>query len=141
MNDTVKRKPGRPARGEEAHQNKQRPARVPMSAGNKLMVPDSLKEEGYQYYWAITGPDHPGKLAQMEAAYWEFVIRDGEKMELPAGKGNTHVLMRLPMEYYREDMAAQQKRNIDATQKDVQALGDSEYLPMGQTKVVERDII
>jgi hypothetical protein len=112
-----------------------------MSAGNKLNVPDSLKEEGYQYYWAITGPDHPGKLQQMEAAWWEFVLQGGEKVEQPAGKGNTHVLMRLPMDLYQEDMAAQQKRNIDATQKDVQALGDSEYVPMGQNKVVERDII
>jgi hypothetical protein len=136
-----KRKPGRPARGEEVHQNKSRPARVSMSAGNKLNVPDSLKEEGYQYYWAITGPDHPGKLQQMEAAWWEFVLHGGEKVEQPAGKGNTHVLMRLPMDLYQEDMAAQQKRNIDATQKDVQALGDSEYVPLSQKSVVERDII
>jgi hypothetical protein len=134
-------KPKNPDRGEAAHQNKQRPARVPMSAGNKLSVPDSLKEEGYQYYWSITGPDHPGKLAQMEAAWWEFVIHEGEKVERPAGKGNTHVLMRLPIEYYRQDMAEQQKRNIDATQQEVQALGDSEYVPMGQKSVVERDII
>lgn len=141
MNDQTKRKPGRPARGDSAHENKQRPARVPMSAGNKLAVPDSLKEEGYQYYWAITGPDHPGKLQQMEAAYWEFVVHNGNKVERPAGKGNTHVLMRLPMEYYIEDMQAQQRRNIDATQKDAQTLGDSEYVPMGQSKVVEREII
>ena len=135
------RKPGRPARGDEAHGNKERPARIPMSAGNKLAVPESMKEEGYQYYWAITGPDHPGKLAQMEAAWWEYVLHDGEKMEQPAGKGNTHVLMRLPMEYYLEDMKAQQRRNIDATQKDAQTLGDSEYVPMGQKMVVEREII
>ncbi len=128
-----------PDRGNE---NKERPTRVPMGSGHKLRIPDSLKEEGYQYYWAITGPDHAGKLAQMEAAWWEFV-RDGEgsKVEQQAGKGNTHILMRIPQKYYNEDMAAQQKKNLDATQSNVQALGDSEYVPMGQSKVVERDLI
>lgn len=139
--DQQKRKPGRPARGEEARSSKARPQRVPMSAGNKLMVPDSLKQEGYQYYWSITGPDHPGKLAQMEAAWWEFVLQDGEKVTQPAGKGNTHVLMRIEQKYYDEDMAAQQKRNIDASQVDIQSLGKDEYVPMGRKNVVERDII
>jgi hypothetical protein len=135
-------KPKNPDRGEAAHANKKRPARVPMSAGNKLKIPDHLLKEGYQHYWSIYGPDHPGKLQQMEAAYWEYVLdEEGNKLEQPAGKGNTHVAMRLPMEYYREDMAAQQKRNIDATQSNVQALGDSEYVPKGQSKVVERDLI
>jgi hypothetical protein len=49
--------------------------------------------------------------------------------------------MRLPMEYYKEDMARQQQRNIDATQQDAQTLGDSEYVPMGQKAGVEREII
>jgi hypothetical protein len=112
-----------------------------MGSGNKLSVPDSLKEEGYKYYWAITGPDHPGKLGQMERAWWEFVLHDGEKVEQPAGKGNMHVLMRIEQQYYDADMKAQQDRNIDATQGNIQALGDSEYVPLGQKSVVERDII
>lgn len=118
-----------------------RPERVPMSAGNKLRVPPRLKENGYQYYWAIYGPDHPGKLEQMQAAWWEFVLDDGNKVEIPAGKGNTHVLMRIEQRYYDEDMAAQQKRNIDATQHNLQTLGEDEYVPMGRKNVVERDII
>jgi len=136
-----RKKPGRPARSAEAQANKQRPARIPMGSGNKLQVPESLKEEGLQYYWAITGPDHPGKLAQFEAAWWEFVMHDGERVEQPAGKGNTHVLMRIPQEYYDEDIAAQQKRNIDLTQNKVQELGDSEYVPLGKKNVVERELI
>ena len=31
-------------RANEAHKNKQRPARIPMTAGNKLHVPDELKK-------------------------------------------------------------------------------------------------
>jgi len=131
-----RKKPGRPARNADAQANKERPARIPMSAGNKLSAP---KREGYQRYWAITGPDHPGKLEQMIAAYWDYVLVDGERVEQPAGKGNTHVLMELEQHYYDEDMAAQQKRNMDATQQNVQQLGESEYLPAGRKAVVERE--
>lgn len=132
-------KPGRPVRNAEAQSPKKRPPRIPMSAGNKLQAP---QREGYQRYWAITGPDHPGKLDQMLAAYWEFVLDDdNQKIQQAAGKGNTHVLMEIEKRYYDEDMAAQQKRSMDATQSNVQALGDSEYVPMGRDKVVERDII
>ena len=124
------------SRDSQAHANKDRPARIPMSAGNKLQAP---KREGFQRYWAITGPDHPGKLEQMVAAYWDFVLVDGERVEQPAGKGNTHVLMEIEEHYYQEDMAAQQKRNMDATQQNVQQLGESEYLPAGRKAVVERE--
>lgn len=136
-----RRGPGRPARGDRATGSKQRPARVPMGSGGKLSVPESLMEEGYQYYQAITGPGHEGTLAQMEAAWWEPVVYEGSKVEQPAGKGNTHVLMRIEQEYYDKDIAAQQKRNIDTTQSNVQALGEDEYVPMGQSQVMEREII
>tara|TARA_R110000850_G_C9996087_1_gene467971 strand:+ start:20865 stop:21266 length:402 start_codon:yes stop_codon:yes gene_type:complete len=115
-----------------------KPPRIKMNSGNKLAAP---KREGYQRYWAITGPDHPGKLEQMQAAYWDFVEVDGKRIEQAAGKGNTHVLMEIEQRYYDEDMQDQQKRAIDATQKNTQALGDSEYVPLGQKNVVEREII
>ena len=119
--------------------NKERPPRVKMNSGNKLVA---SKREGSQRYWAITGPDHPGKLEQMIAAYWDFVLNeDGDRIEQPAGGGNIHVLMEIEQEYYDEDMADQQARNIDATQKNIQTLGENEYVPMGQDKVVEREII
>tara|TARA_R110000803_G_scaffold58245_3_gene116483 strand:- start:641 stop:1051 length:411 start_codon:yes stop_codon:yes gene_type:complete len=114
-----------------------RPPRVKMNAGNKLSAP---QREGYQRYWSITGPDHPGKLAQMQAAYWEFVLNEeGQKIEQPAGKGNTHVLMEIEQHYYNEDMADQQKRALDASQKNIQSLGEDEYVPMGQKNVVEKE--
>ena len=134
-----RKKPGRPARNADAQANKERPSRVPMGAGNKLQSP---KKEGYQRYWSISGPDHPGQIEQMEAAWWEIVKReDGTDWTVPAGKGNMHVLMQIPQEYYDQDMAEQQKRNMDATQKSVQALGEDEYLPAGRKAVVERELI
>jgi hypothetical protein len=124
-----------PSRTNEA----KRPPRVKMSAGGKLNAP---KREGYQRYWAITGPDHPGKLEQMEAAWWAKVKReDLSDWTVPAGSGNTHVLMEIEEKYYKEDMADQQKRALDASQKDIQNVGKDEYVPLGQTNVVEKEII
>ena len=132
-----RRGPGRPPKDPTI--NKARPPRVPMSAGNKLRAP---AREGYQRYWTITGPDHPGVLEEMQAAWWEFVLDDdGEQITRPAGRGNTHVLMQIQQEYYDEDIAAQQRRNIDSTQKAVQAVGRDEYVPMGRNQVVEREVI
>ena len=126
-------------REEKAHQNKKRPARIPMSAGNKLHVPDSLKEDGYQYYWAL---DKKGTIQQFEAAYWEKVKDDrNNPVTVPAGGGEDHYLMRIEQKYYDEDIAAQQKRNIDATQVQAQTLGEEEYVPLGSKSVVEREII
>ena len=116
-----------------------RPARVPMSSGNALHAPN---REGYQRYWAIEGPNHVGEIARMEAAWWQPVLDDdGNKITIPAGGGNTHVLMEIEQQYYDEDIARQQQRNIDATQKNVQSLGEDEYVPMGRKNVVEREII
>lgn len=116
-----------------------RPARVKMNSGNKLSAP---KREGYQRYWSITGPDHPGKLEEMQAAWWEIVKReDGSQETRNAGNGNTHVLMEIEQNLYDEDIADQQKRALDSSQKNMQALGEEEYVPMNRNNVVEREII
>ena len=127
------------SREDKAHGNKQRPARIPMSAGNKLYVPDSIKKEGFQYYWAI---DRKGMIEQMEAAWYEKVLDErGDPITVPAGSGEMHYLMCVQQEYYNEDIAAQQKLNIDSTAKQAQALGEEEYVPMGRQNVAEREII
>lgn len=126
-------------RESKAHGNKSRPARIPMTAGNKLHVPDHLKKEGYQQYWAI---DRKGAIEQMEAAWWEKVTDDrGEAVTAPGGNGETHYLMQLEQKYYDEDVKRQQDMNINTTAKQAQTLGESEYVPKGQTNVAEREII
>ena len=126
-------------RSQSAHKNKSRPKRVPLSAGNKLHIPEHLKEEGYFYYWAI---DRKGMIEQMEAAYYEKVLDDQDKpLTVPAGGGDTHYAMRIEQKYYDEDIAAQQRLNIDATAKQAQTLGEEEYVPMGKSHVAEREII
>lgn len=126
-------------RQNNAHANKARPARVPFSGGNKLHVPDSLKEEGYFYYWAV---DTNGIIEQLEAAYYEMVKDSrGNNVTVSAGGGNTHYLMRIEQKYYDEDFARQQKRNLDSTTMQAQTLGEDEYVPMGNKNVVERELI
>ena len=123
----------------KAHKPKQRPERVPMSAGNKLHIPEHLKEDGYFYYWAI---DRKGAIEQMEAAWYERVKDDrGEDLTVPGGKGETHYAMKIKQEYYDEDIAKQQQRNIDATTKMAQKLNEDEYVPQGRQNVMEREII
>ena len=127
------------SRADSVHQNKPRPARIPMTAGNKLHVPDSLKKEGYQQYWQV---DRPGVIEQMEAAYWEKVKNErGDFITVPAGGGEKHYLMQIEQKYYEEDMKRQQDMNINTTNKEAQRLGDSEYVPMGKNQVVERELI
>ena len=124
-----------------AHKPQNRPARVPLSSGNKLHIPVHLKEEGYFYYWAI---DRKGMIEEMERAYYEKVLGDdGKPLTVPAGSGETHYAMKIEQRYYDEDMLAQQKKNQDATAKQVQSLGEEEYTPLGRNEVVqvERDII
>ena len=127
------------SRESQAHENKGRPARIPMAGGNKLHVPDALKEEDYHYYWAI---DRKGMIEQLEAAWYEKVKDErGEDFTVAAGGGENHYLMRIKLEYYHEDMARQQEQNINTSTKEARQLGDNEYVPMGQKSVVERDII
>ena len=127
------------SRTDKAHSNKKRPARIPMSAGNKLHVPDAIKKEGYQYYWAV---DRKGLIEQMEAAWYEKVKDErGDAITVPAGGGEVHYLMCVQQEYYDEDIATQQQQNIDTTANQAQSLGEDEYVPMGRKAVAEREII
>jgi len=127
-------------RSNKAHKNTERPARVPLSAGNKLQVPVHLKKEGYFYYWAL---DRKGMIQQMEAAWYEKVLDGGKEVTVPAGGGETHYLMCIEEKYHNEDMAKQQKLNQDATTKQAHTLGEEEYVPDGSQNVMqrERDIV
>ena len=83
-----------------------------------------------------------GMIEQLEAAYYEKVKdADGNPLTVPAGGGETHYAMCIEEKYHDEDIAKQQQRNIDSTQKQAQKLGEEEYVPRGQTSVVEREII
>ena len=127
------------SRTDNAHQNKGRPARIPMSSGNKLQVPEKYKKEGYQQYWQV---DRKGMIEQMEAAWWERAVDERwDNITIPAGGGETLYLMQIEQKYYEEDIQKQQKLNINTTAEQAQKLGESEYVPLGREQVTEREII
>jgi hypothetical protein len=129
----IERAPSRPA--EMQSRNTQRPERVPMGQGQKLVAPERL---GYQRYWAI---DRDGELDSFIAAWWTFVEdSDGNKIKKPAGKGFTHYLMEIDQETYDQDMAKQQEMVTDALRKTTVRDSD-EYVPMGHEDVLTRDKI
>ena len=59
----------------------------------------------------------------------------------PPGAKKRKLDYNVDQKIYDEDMKTQQQRNIDATQKQAQNLGEEEYVPMSQSSVVEREII
>jgi len=152
MTDTTKkRRPGRPPNAEKQAvaeeviarsperapetRNTQRPERVPMGQGQKLVAPPRA---GYQRYWAI---DRDGELDSFLAAWWTFVEdSEGNRIKKPAGKGFTHYLMEIDQETYDEDMAKQQNMVTDALRKSAATASD-EYVPMGHEDVLTRDKI
>jgi hypothetical protein len=122
--------------GRDSKSNSARPARVPMQSGGKLTVPEGIKEEGYFYYWAL---DRNGMIERLQAAYYEPVLDSrNEQITVMAGGGSKHYLMRLPMEYYNEDMEAQQSKIDAAMNKDIK-LKKGEYSPFNKSSAVTRE--
>ena len=58
------------SRANKAHNARKRPDRLPLQTGASLHVPATLKEAGYQYYWAL---DKDGGVERMEEAWYEKV--------------------------------------------------------------------
>ena len=125
----VRKKPGpKPRNVSSAHENEQiaskqnagltreaaahtpdRPKRIPMGAMSKLAIPfDTDKAEFYYYYFA------ENNVHQAQQAYYEQVQNpDSGVVHKVHYKGETLVLMRLPMQYHQEDLLAKRKGVIN----------------------------
>lgn len=92
-----------------------RPKRQPINGYRDLLSVQG-KEEGYHYCWV-----NEDKVPRYEQGWYEFVTHDviigdkkvntaaqlGGKVSLAVGNQMTAYLMRIPVEYYEEDMKAQ----------------------------------
>lgn len=115
-----------------------REPRIPLTAGGKLSVPQNMLEEGYHYCWPL---DRPGNLERMQRAWYEFVTdSNGNKMTVPAGRGDTHYLMRVKQEYYNEEVEIAQSRVNDGLISSAK-LKEGEYVPEGHDGVLTREVI
>lgn len=106
-----------------------RPKRIPMRQGLKLAISGyKFDRENFFYRFFYDDPQRPGRVTNAEAAYYEHCVdAQGAKISRPSG-GGTQYLMRLPMEYHLEDVAAKTERNKRVRQEQVQ-LKSNEYAP------------
>ena len=112
-----------------------RPPRVSMTKGQNLGLAYGivLDEENYHYHWIAEHPLRPGKLQEALAAWYEHVTdKEGRPVQRPSGAG-TMYLMRLPMEYWKEDLAEKKRLSEETMDKEL-LLGPNEYAPTADGK-------
>ena len=94
-------------REEKAHSPK-RPPRVPLNTKQKLSIGSYiLDEENYAYYWFS---DRDSRLADAEAAYWEYCEDENGNRISRKHKERTNYLMRIDIEYWLEDQELKKER-------------------------------
>lgn len=105
----------------ERSQTGRRSPRVPMGRSGTLSVPRHLQEEGYVYFWEVDN-----RVQERIAAYWEFVLDNGERVTTPSKDGFTLHLMKLLKEYDDEDKAYARER-ISRTEREINQVKPGEY--------------
>lgn len=115
-----------------------RPKRQPIN-GYRDTLNVSGKEEGFHYCWV-----NEDKVPRYEQGWYEFVTHDvivgdtkintaqqlGQKVSLAVGNQMMAYLMRIPNEYYEEDMKAQSDAvdDMESTMKTrLNSGGDGQY--------------
>lgn len=115
---------------------KQKRVRVPVNSGQNLSLRGyELDEENFHYYWVHESPSRPGQLEAYKAAFYEHCQINGSNLTTPSG-GGIDYLMRLPKEYWLEDMAAARKKRDDMRRRD-NKLSAGEYTTDAQGRSVE----
>ena len=110
-----------------------RPARVPNTNGLKLDIPNM--DSNYHYAWI---QDKDGKIDKAVAAYYEFHMVDGQKLQRASGNYPLYA-MKLEMKYWEEDQRLKHEEGKVKLRKE-QALRPDEYLPGdGRHHVIEKD--
>ena len=105
-----------------------RPPRVRLKGNLKLDYPkQKLDLVNFHYRWFEDNPTKPGRIQSAIDAYWEYHEEDGKKVTRPSG-ANTMYLMKLPMEYYEEDMELK-RQDVGRTIAEQMTLGANEYAP------------
>lgn len=93
---------------EDAAHIPDRPKRIPMGAMSKLDIPFPVDKINFYHYYFIENNVH-----QAQQAYYEVVQAPTGVAHKVQYKGETLVLMRLPMQYHQEDLLAKRKGVIN----------------------------
>lgn len=97
---------------EAAAHTPNRPKRIPMMATSKLAIPFEVDKVNFYHYYFSDENVH-----QAQQAYYEQVQNpDTGIVHKVQFKGETLVLMRLPMEFHKEDLQLKRKSVINTVQ-------------------------
>lgn len=123
------------SRPDAAHKRERAP-RVAMVAGQALNA-EHLKKPGFKYRW-FSDKNEGSRLAQAQAAWWDFVKEEnGEKVSRRSGP-ETLFLMEIEEKYWNDDQKLKAQRIIDTIKKE-QILAKDEYLPDGRHHALQKD--
>jgi len=115
--------------------------RISMHGSVGQDVPKEATDPNFHFRWCADYDK--GKIQRYQGAWWEFVMRDGEKIKRPGGE--PLYLMKIPKKYREQDLLAKRKKIIDINkqmQSDSKVDSKSsvpDYIPKGQDSVTERD--
>ena len=112
--------------------------------GESNNVPEEAKDPNFHFRWCADYDK--GKIQSYQGAWWEFVLRDGEKIKRPDGE--PLYLMKLPKEIREQDLLAKRGKIVDINKQlqkehmSVQKGGKvPDYIPHDGDSVVIRDDI
>ncbi len=122
-----------------------RPPRVPLNNSLNLKVPGyEFDNDRFHYRFFTENVKRPTRINDAKAAYWEACTdNEGNPIVRNNGNGGKTHLMRLPMQFWREDLAAK-KAKVNATLGEQTKLGKNEYAPTekdregGESSMVSR---
>jgi hypothetical protein len=134
VNSTQKQDLSTGQTGDDRDPNQEtRPKRVPMKQGTNLGFEDcDMDPTQYRYYVFNEDPNKPGRIDRAKGAAWEHVTNRQGQVATRASGGGTAYLMRLPMEYAKEDNDAKRAKVL-ATMADAGKMGRNEYAPDPET--------
>ncbi len=115
-----------------------------MMHGESNNIPEEAKDPNFHFRWCADYDK--GKIQSYQGAWWEFVLRDGEKIKRPGGE--PLFLMKLPKEIREQDLLAKRGKIVDINKQlqkehmNVQKGGKvPDYIPHDGDSVVIRDDI
>jgi hypothetical protein len=106
---------------------KQDRERVPVNSGQVLSLRGYTLDPDFRHYWVYEDPTRPTMVEAYKSAFYEHCVSPWDNQIITAASGaGKQYLMRLPMKYYLEDMAAAKKKRDDLRRRD-NKLNPGEY--------------
>lgn len=127
---------------ESVRPDRSKPVRVSLEKQRQIVTHPDANDPAFYYRVVVDRKSSPGRIQKFLKAGYVHVISGegmgddavmkpkklGAKVTLPTGNGETGYLMKIPIEYYREDQDAKEA-SIKGVEKSFTKKGKSEYGP------------